>query len=221
MPNSCRRRGAKDGQSLVESCLVIFLIAFIFAGLFQVSQLFAAREVLNHAAARGARAKTVGFNWWMVEKSIRVASIPNAGLLTAPPFQDQDATLANLMRTRRPGAMWEEVLGIVPASQQFDLEIARIPEYLASENDVRSDYILDYADWDSVRGDHVSGAPGSSSADPILHIRVNQNYPLRIPGHRAFYAPPPGGPDDVDTIRLDGESYIENYYPLYIDDMCW
>jgi len=105
--STCRcRGGAKDGQSLVVSCVIICLIAFIFAGLFQVSQMFAAREILYHAAARGARAKTVGLNWWMVEKSIRVASIPNAGLMTVPAFQNRDATLENIVTTLKPGTLW-------------------------------------------------------------------------------------------------------------------
>ena len=78
--------GGEAGQSLVESCLVIALISFIFMGLFQISRLSAAREVLQHAAARAARARTVGFNAWMVPKVVRVAAIPNAGRMTEPLF---------------------------------------------------------------------------------------------------------------------------------------
>jgi len=189
---------------------VICLIAFIFAGLFQVSQLFAAREILSHAAARGARAKTVGFNWWMVEKSIRVASIPNAGLMTVPDFRNIDTALENMVATLRPGALWERVMGIVPSSSQLNIERARIPEYMDTFNDARDDYVLGYTDWNSVRGDHAGGADGM---DPFIRVRVTQNYPLRMPAHRAFYA--------ADTIRLRGESQIENYYPLYLDDQFW
>ena len=54
------------------------MICVIFMGIFQVSQLAVAREVLHHAAARGARARSVGFNAFMVQKSVRVAAIPNA-----------------------------------------------------------------------------------------------------------------------------------------------
>jgi hypothetical protein len=208
MPNARRKGGAKDGQSLVESCIVICLIALVFAGLFQISQLFAAREILYHAAARGARAKTVGLNWWMVEKSIRVASIPNAGRLTTPPFQNVDTTLETMAATLKPGTLWERTLGIVPSSLQYNLERARVPEYLYSDNPFQGSYVLDYADWDTISGDHGSG-PG----DPIIHVRVRQDYPLRIPIHRAFY--------DDDSVQLEGESYIENHYPLYIDDQFW
>lgn len=213
MPKSRCRGGAKDGQSLVESCIIILLIAFIFAGLFQISQLFAAREILYHAAACGARAKTVGLNWWMVEKSIRVAAIPNAGKITADDFEGPGSPLTPLIATQRPGTFWETVLRMVPASQQLAWEKSRIPEYLNSFNNARGDYLLDYADWDSVRGDHESGAMGDASLNPLIRVRVNQEYPLRIPAHRTFYS--------ADSVQLAGESYIENYYPLYLDDMYW
>lgn len=213
MPKSRCRGGAKDGQSLVESSIIICLMAFILAGLFQISQLFAAREILYHAAACGARAKTVGLNWWMVEKSIRVAAIPNAGRITAAEFEGPGSPLTPLITTQRPGALWETVLGMVPASRQLVWEKARIPEYLNSFNNARGDYLLDYADWDSVRGDHESVAPSDGDFDPIVQVRVSQDYPLRIPAHRAFY--------DADSVQLAGESYIENYYPLYLDDMYW
>jgi len=96
-----------------------------------------------------------------------------------------------------------------------------------SFNDARDDYVLDYADWGSVRGDHESGVVGSGPFDPIIRVRVTQNYPLRVPAHRAFYAA-----DSVrlegdrafyaaDSVRLEGESQIENYYPLYLDDQFW
>lgn len=211
--DSRRRFGPREGQSLVESCLMICLIALIFAGLFQISQIFAAREVLYHAAARGARAKTVGLNWWMVEKAIRVASIPNAGRLVAPSFVNQDAALEQMVQTLRPGTLWQRVLGIVPSSLQYNLERARIPEYLDSYNILRSNYVLDYDEWDTVQGDHETPVLPPGMSTPLLTVRVGQDYPLRIPAHRSFYA--------ADSVRLTGESVLENHYPLYLDDQYW
>ena len=213
MQNSCRGDGAKDGQSLVESCIIICLIAFIFAGLFQLSQLFAAREILYHAASCGTRAKTVGLNWWMVEKAIRVAAIPNAGLMTTPVFTDQDLTLEGMVVTLRPGALWQRVLDIVPSSLQYNIEAARIPDYLASGNQIRGDYILNYVDWRTITGNHNNQPVGSGAAPAFVDIQVAQAYPLRIPAHRAFYG--------ADSVQLEGQSEIENYYPLYLNDMGW
>jgi len=206
----------QDGQSIVETCFVMGLICLIFMGMFQVSQILAARDILHHAAARGARAKTVGFNWWMVEKAIRVGSIPNAGPLVGPPFENIDPALRSMVDTLRPGDLWSAVLGVVPSSLQYNLERARIPEYLATHNDLRANYILDYRDWDSIRAYHGDAAwlpDGSVAAEDMLHVRVRQDYALWVPMHRTFYT--------ADSVPLEGECYIENHYSLYIDDSNW
>jgi hypothetical protein len=209
-------RRARDGQSLIESCVIICLIGVLFAGLLQISQLFAAREILHHAAARGARAKTVGFNWWMVEKSIRVASIPNAGRLIEPAFENEDFVLRFMTDTRRPGDLWEHVMRTVPSSLQLQVERTRIPHYLATDNRARGSYILDYEEWDSVQGNHETTPPDPDDdlpVSPILQVTAQQDYPLRIPLHRTFYA--------EDSIRLEANSYLENHYSLYLDDQYW
>ncbi|MDI6774941.1 MAG: pilus assembly protein [Verrucomicrobiota bacterium] len=148
----CPRR---SGQAIIETCMVMALTVLLFFGILQVARLFAAREVLDHAAARGARAKTVGFNRWMVEKSIRVASIPNAGRMITPIFDTADPRLqAEMQEASSSGDLWERLLHITPSSAQRDIERVRIPEYMASYNDARAEYILNYSDWDTIRGDH-------------------------------------------------------------------
>src|ERR1035437_1927236 len=99
----------RRGQAIIESSLVLALVCLVLFGLFEISQLFAAQEILDYAAARGARAETVGFNRFMVEKTVRVGAIPNAGRLINP------------------------VVSGGPAAQS-DAELARIPLYLAAEN---------------------------------------------------------------------------------------
>ena len=209
-PDECASRKTRAGQSLIEACLVIALLCLILFGLLQVSLLVGAREILHHAAARGCRAKTVGFNRWMVAKSIRIASIPNAGEMIQPEFENVDQYLRGLVRTLRPGELWSRVLETVPSSLQYNLERARIPEYMASHNDMRAHYILDYAGWDSVHA-HVPHLPGDESSQ--IRVAVFQDYPLWAPFHRAFYA--------ADSVTLKGESYLECHYPLYIDDHDW
>ena len=203
-------RSNQHGQSLIETCLAMFIICLIFFGLFQVSQMAAAREILHHAAARGARAKTVGFNHFMVYKAIRVAAIPNAGRMTAPAeFRNNDLTLQAMLATLSPGELWDTVLQrAVPSSLQLDIKTARIPEYMLSVNYARSGYILNYEDWDTINW-HI---PHQSSSS-IIEIDVSQQYPLRLPFHRAFYA--------ADSVDLHGVSAIENHYPLYLDDRDW
>lgn len=183
-------------------------------GLLQISEIFAAREILNHAAARGARARTVGFNSWMVEKAIRVASIPNAGKLTSPDFDNDDIALQQMVVNLRPGELWEQALRASPSSLQYNLERARIPEYMASYNRPRAGHILDYENWDTIRTDHgIAAEPESGSSASLINVRVFQNYPLWVPMHRAFYR--------GDSINLSAEFTMESHYGLYIDDMFW
>src|SRR5574344_2069750 len=69
----------KRGQAMVETLIAVLAIMMIFFGAYQLSRMVAARTLLDHAAARAARAKAVGFNDFMCEKSARVAMIPVAG----------------------------------------------------------------------------------------------------------------------------------------------
>lgn len=202
------------GQSLIETCLAVALLCLLFFGLFQVSQVFAAREVLYHAAARGARARAVGFNHWMVTKVIRVAAIPNAGRMTEPVYENVNPALRTLVQTASPGEVWDTAVAATPVSAQYDIERARIPEYLDTWNWPRADYILNYEDWDSI---HLTitgaGLLPEGALAPTVQVRVHQEYPLRAPMHRAYYA--------ADSVALSGESELENHYALYLDDMDW
>lgn len=209
----CRRAG----QSLIESCIVIALVCLIFMAVFQVTLIFSAREILHHASARGARAKTVGFNHWMVTKAVRVASIPNAGRMEEPEFVNEDPGLrAAIAGTPTSGRLWERLLGVTPSSLQYNIERARIPEYLAAQNYPRAAYVLDYDRWHTIRWDsstYTVDPDGGVIPSSTVHVRARQDYPLMVPMHRTFYAD--------GSIELEGETWLENHYPLYIDDRDW
>jgi len=217
-------RGRLSGQALIESCLAIAIICLIFFGLLQVSQLFAAREVLFHAAARGARAKTVGFNRFMVSKSARVAAIPNSGRMVTPEYVNNDEQLRNMVATMRAGELWDATLrnwdddlgDLTPSSQQGGIERARIPDYLGSHNWATARHILDYQYWEpgEPNGIDLSLSSGGTS-NSLLHVSVRQRYPMWVPMHRTFYAP------DDDAVSLEGVCSIEKHYDLYIDDYGW
>lgn len=157
----CRRTGSRHtgGQALIESCLVIAIVCLIFFGIFQISQLYAAQEVLDYAAGRGARAFTVGFNKFMVDKTVRVGVIANAGRMSNPAYQGGPAA-------------------------EHALEAARIPLYLGAENSGQLDAILDYEHWDTI----PPGA-ASSMSDGTFRFSVSQNIPLtNNPFVKSFYA---------------------------------
>jgi hypothetical protein len=199
---------------MVETLLAMLVICLVFAGAFQVSSVLAAREVLQHAAARGARAKTVGFNRWMVEKCVYVAAIPTSGRLLEPPFENVNPALRQAVADETPGGLWSRLLREQPVSSQAVLESARIPEFLAAENHPRSRFVLDYEHWRG-RGirhwvDTLTSPGGDIETEASLRVAVAQNLPLTAPMHRAFYA--------ADEVELRAESEMESHYPLYIED---
>lgn len=204
----CRDGRQRSGQSLLESCLAIAIICLIFMGLIQVSQVLAAYDVLHHAAARGARSKTVGFNEWMVTKCVNVAAIPVSGRLRTPSFENVDQQLRGMVNSLPPGELWDAVLRETePTSGQANLELSRIPDYLYSENRARASYILDYFGWDTL-------SRSIRSSGNMVEVVTGMDYDLTPlwddSVHRSFY--------DSDSVPLHGESTIENHYPLYLTD---
>lgn len=192
----------------------MLMLCLIFMGFFQVSQLIAARQVLYHAAARGARAKMVGFNRFMVEKAVRVAAIPNAGRMTLPDIPNEDALLRDWLANAPAGIVWDRALqnGGEPTAIH-EIERVRIPAYMASPDWSRAYGVLDYEHWNSVRG----AIPGMMQDAAPIEVRVHQIMDLRrlfgAALYHAFYA--------RDTLELEGSSRLEAHYPLYIEDRNW
>lgn len=152
----------------------------------------------------------------MVDKVVDVATIPNAGQLRVPEYENVNQELRNLIdNNARPDTIWESALRMPPVSVQAAIEHARIPAYLGAGNRARARFILDYENWDTINHWAVdSFDPGDDSqAAPITHLHVAQRYPLWAPMHRAFWA--------ADHRDLHGDAYIESHYPLYLVDMDW
>lgn len=190
----------KAGQAMVESCLVIALLALVLFGILQVARLSMAREALDYAAVAAARARTVGFNDFMIHKVVRVANIPNAGRMVTPTLtRHEGGWWGNLT----PGDAWNVALQATPGSPQYELERSRIPLYLAAEHGGQLQAILDYEDWEDLR--HSVGTP----ADQMIEVNTRQELPLTLPFHRAFYA--------ADDITLEGEATLEDHASLYLE----
>ena len=64
---------------MVETVIAVLAITFIFLALFSLSHILTGKILVQHAAMRVARARAVGFNDFMCEKTARVAVIPVAG----------------------------------------------------------------------------------------------------------------------------------------------
>lgn len=191
-------RTSRSGQSIIESCFVIALISLIFFGLLQVSQLYAAKAILTYSASAGARARSVGFNSFMIGKVVRVASIPTAGALIEP-IVPRPAGAAGFWGSATPDRAWRAALNAgTPYSPQYDIERARIPLYLGTRwwNETYS--VLDYERWEDLHWNETY------AGDYLVRLRVQQNVPLVFPFARAFYA--------GDRINIRSGAADENHY---------
>ncbi len=72
-------RAHKKGQAMVETILVLFFLLIAFYTVFQFVDNFRARLLAGYAASRVARARTVGMNDYMLEKTAHIATMPAAG----------------------------------------------------------------------------------------------------------------------------------------------
>ncbi len=99
----------------------------------------------------------VGFNDFMVYKTVRVAAIPAAGRMLDRPDNINSPTA------------------------QRNLERGRIPLYLAEDHYWRLSAILDYTNWPELSYNVVD------LGGPQLDCRVRENFPVGNPVFRAFY----------------------------------
>ena len=211
---------------MVESMLVLLLMLVVFLGVFQYFYAAAARDVLDHAAARAARARTVGFNEWMAIKAARVASIPVAGKMLVPEDVPDDGRRQWLANAATPGIAWRRALRARTWSAQAQLENALIPEYMVSAHSNQSREILDYEAWEgngegnthvlsigreesNLFGDRagtITYTVGRAFDKLISWGDVARGFPTRT---------------DPGIITLEGRYEIERHYDYYLDDRGW
>lgn len=80
----------RRGQAIVETLIAILLIVAIFEGAYRLSRMVTSQTLLDHAAARAARSRAVGFNEFMCRKTARAAMIPVAGKRIWPVVEGVD-----------------------------------------------------------------------------------------------------------------------------------
>ncbi len=139
------RRGvhtrARGGQAMLETVLAVLFITLMFLCVFQVAHMVTTKILLDHAAARAARARAVGFNDWMCLKSARVAMIPVAGPRTWPAAEDGDR-----------------------------LESALVPIYMETDNEGMANGILEYERWRAMDFGIRSGLGNEVESHLVLDI---------------------------------------------------
>ncbi len=181
----------------------MILLCLILFGVVQYVLMLTAKEVVQYGADASIRARTVGFNRFMVWKVSRVATIPNAGRMQSPANYSAGDWAA--WQQNNAGTAFRTAVSSSPRSRQFaEVEQFTIPLYLGGQNHATLPGVLDYADWDTVNGPAYLGTAGET-----IGARVSQDYPLRMPFLRAF--------SDNNEIRLHGEAWLADHAELYLE----
>ncbi len=154
----------RRGQAMVESMLAVIFVTFLLFFSIHIVRLLTTKILLDHAAARAARARAVGFNDFMCRKSANVAMLPVAGASALP-------------------------------SAKLDVgeELARLSNYLASEDPARARAILDYEWWD----DAALWFRESGGLAPCIDATVNIK---------------------TDSFAVGGSASVESHYPFYMNE---
>ena len=221
-------RAAKRGQAMIESLLVMLLASLVFFAVFQYAHLFACKTILSHAATRAARARSVGFNEWMVRKSALVAAIPASGRRLSPAYSDMNGAYVAAIARRDPGTAFNFALRASFRSQGQAMEVGRIPEFMESINSPTAETILDYEYWDRTDVDIRESPAFDGSAPGTLTVRVRQRHPLLIGMNeleegeiRSVNEHLEAGEAPDESLSIAGEYSIESHYPLYLEDAQW
>ena len=138
------RSGRRDGQAMVETVIVMFFLCLAFFCVYEYANLLTAHTVVNYAAARAARARTVGFNDFMVTKTVRVATASVAGECRSQDGKGDDLSTGTL--------------------------VSRMGSYLEAENEGDTRGILDFDLWDSDKLGWSADEPGGENAELTIHV---------------------------------------------------
>lgn len=115
----------RKGQAIVESLFVLLILLAAFFLFYDFAYGLVVRLHLNNAAARSARAATVGFNDFHRGKAIRVSMIPVSGKRLVPDN------------------------GRIVKSGEGELGLVR--SYLQSHSSAEARGILDYERWSTLK----------------------------------------------------------------------
>ena len=135
---------------MIETGVVLFFLCMVFFWVYEYTTLLTNHTVLDYAAARAARARTVGFNDFMITKTVRIATMATAGRCRTQDDEGNDLSTGPL--------------------------VSRMGSYLQAENDAETRGILDFPYWDGSRLGWDCDEPGGEVNE--LTMRVWQNKPL-------------------------------------------
>lgn len=171
---------------MVETAFVMLFLALAFFAAFQFADTFRAKLLCEYAAARVARARTVGFNDWMLRKTANLATMSAAGeCLTDAPS------------------------GGAPSAAFL---VSRMADYLDCGYDAQAEKVLDFEYWHDGRTAAVCPLYGAKLTAAVTQRRpVFFNLAAAFGG-----APQPDDGDDAADSRVTGHASIEAHYPAWM-----
>ena len=138
-------RAHKAGQAMVETILVLFFLFLAFYTVFQFVDNFRAKLLVDYAASRVARARTVGMNDYMLEKTADIATMAAAGEC----YTQMDSG-------RHPSV--SELIG-------------RSGDYLACEYSAQARQVLDFELWQNGKTQASCPLAGSKLTARVIQLR--------------------------------------------------
>ena len=138
-------RAHKVGQAMVESILVLFFLFLAFYTVFQFADNFRAKLLVDYAASRVARARTVGMNDYMLEKTAYIATMAAAGECHTKTDANERLSVGEL--------------------------IDRSGDYLACEYDAQARQVLDFELWRNGKTQTICPLAGSKLTAHVIQLR--------------------------------------------------
>ena len=186
MPGVWRR---KAGQAMVESAVVLVVVFIAFMLALQYADNLRAKLLVEYAAFRCARTRTVGYNDYKLLKTARISTLSAAGKC----------------RTRDDEGNPISTGGVV----------SRLGLYIGSSNENQARQTLDFTYWD--RGATYVEKPVVGGNR--ITVRVGQDRPqfFDVMSPSAYMLDENGEvPCCVKRAHLVGESSIEAHYTEYL-----
>ncbi len=181
------RRVHEEGQAMVETILVLLFLFLAFYTVFQFADNLRARLLVDYAASRVARARTVGMNDFMLAKTANIATMAAAGKC--------------ITRTSK---------GDRPSTGEL---ISRSADYLACEYGEQARQVLDFELWRNGRTQVVCPRSGSKLTATVTQVRP-QFFDL---GRALSGLPPAEDGAEDGSARITGSYSIEAHAPDWIE----
>ena len=124
------------------------------------------------------------------------------------------------LQRNRVGDIWDLALETDVRSPGTQLEVARVPDYMDSDNDATAEYLLNYELWDALSVDIREPMDVGGITPGILTVNLYQRHPLLIALEPLARGELRDAGED-DELALGAFYSIESHYPLYMEDMNW